>query len=76
MIREHGRSVEADLAFQQIDLRDVFRRGSGMTFRRLWVLIHGLPYDSNTKAGIRASQETSLTSVDRLRARQAHYAQS
>ena len=73
MIREHGRSVEADLAFQQIDVRDVFRVGSGMTFRRLRVLIEGLPWDSNTMTAIRESQVSSLTAAERIRERQAHY---
>jgi hypothetical protein len=73
VIREHGRSVEADLAYLGIDLRDLYRRGSGMTLRRLWVLIEGLPYESNTRTAARSSKDKSLTSVDRLRERQAHY---
>lgn len=38
--------MEADFAFRGIDFRDLYRRGSGMTPRRLLVLIKALPPDS------------------------------
>ena len=34
------------MAFQGVDLRDLYRRGSGLTLRRLSVLVRHLPYDA------------------------------
>jgi hypothetical protein len=72
--------VEADLAFQGVDLRDLYRRGSGMTPRSLLVRIRALPRATAFRQGaliwavLEAEQEAALTSVERLRARTAHYA--
>lgn len=70
----HGDAVEADLAFRGIDLRDLWRRGSGLTLRRLFVLLKGLPPDSQFKAEMAAAAErANKPSLEQLRARQAHY---
>jgi len=70
----HGDAVEADLAFRQIDFRDLWRRGSGLTLRRLFVLLRGLPYESAFKAEMRAAYERSLKPTpEQIRARQEHY---
>lgn len=74
MIRDHGDAVEGDLAFRGVDLRDLYRKGSGMTLRRLLVLVRALPPDALTHMTLASEQEKSLTSVERLRERQAHYA--
>lgn len=67
--------MEAALASQYHgtdgDLRSLYRRGSGMTLRRLWVLIQGLRYDSPFWAALEKAEQQST--VDKLRARQAHY---
>lgn len=73
MIRDHGDLVEADFAFRGLDLRDMYRPGSGMTLRRLLVLIRALPPDSLTHSTLASEQEKSLTSAERLRERQAAY---
>lgn len=45
LLTEHGEALEADLAqYYGIDLRDLFR--GSLTWRRLGVLIRGLPVDS------------------------------
>lgn len=56
------------------DLRNLFRPGSGMTFRRLAVLIHGLPWDSVLMTALREAAELAKTpTVDRLRERQREF---
>lgn len=45
------------MAFQGIDSRDLYRRGSGLTLRRLLVLIRALPYDSLLHETLRAQAE-------------------
>lgn len=67
--------MEADFAFRGLDFRDLYRRGSGMTLRRLMVLVKALPPDSLTHLTLAAEETKALTSVDRLRERQAYYAQ-
>lgn len=73
MIRTHADVVEADLAFRGIDFRDLWRSGSGLTLRRLLVLVQALPPDSLTHLTINAQRESSLVSADRLREREAFY---
>lgn len=73
MIRAHADVVEADLAFRGIDFRDLWRKGSGLTLRRLLVLVQALPPDSLTHSSVRAEQEAALTGIDRLREREAYY---
>jgi hypothetical protein len=76
LIRDHGDAVEADLAFRQIDLRDLYRKGSGMTLRRLHVLVRALPPDAVLWAVIReAEAKANKPSVDKIRERQAYYAE-
>lgn len=53
LVAQHGEALEADLAFRGLDLRDLRRRGSGMTWRRLRVLISGLPPESLTLTALR-----------------------
>lgn len=57
------------------DLRSLYRKGSGMTLRRLLVLIRGLPSDSWLRAELDAAAEKadSESMLEQLRARQAHY---
>ncbi len=75
LIRDHGDAVEADLAFRQIDLRDLYRRGSGLTLRRLLVLVRGLPADAVLWDAMREAEAKALRpTVEKIRERQAHYA--
>ena len=68
--------MEGDLAFRGHDLRDLHRRGSGLTLRRLSVLIRSLPYESITWSLVREAEQKALKpTVDKIRERQAHYEQ-
>jgi hypothetical protein len=68
--------VEADLAFLGVDLRDLYRPGSGLTPRRLLVLIRGLPPTAALWAVLdRAAKLAQIPTVDRIRERQAFYAE-
>lgn len=76
--------VEADLAFQGIDLRDLYRPGggaSGLTPRRLLVLIRGLPAPGPMGGGAalwsaleQAEKQAQKPSAERIRERQEFYA--
>lgn len=67
--------LEADLAFQGVDLRDVWVPESGMTLRRLHRLVVGLPPTAAVWAAAEAAQKAALVpTADRIRERQAHYA--
>ena len=47
LLSEHGEAIEADLArYYSTDIRDLFRPGSGLTWRRLRALVLGLPEES------------------------------
>lgn len=47
LLTEYGEAIEADLQrYYGTDLRDLFKPGSGLTWRRLRALITGLPADS------------------------------
>lgn len=47
LLNEHGEAIEADLQrYYGTDLRDLFRPGSGLTWRRLRALVVNLPPDS------------------------------
>jgi hypothetical protein len=75
VIRVHADVVEGDLAFRGIDLRDLYRRGSGMTPRRLWVLIRALPEEALTWRAIHAETiQAQKPTIDLIRERAAHYA--
>ena len=50
LLDEHWEAVEADLAFKGIDLSDVWR--GTLSFRRLAVLLRGLPQESLYKAAL------------------------
>lgn len=67
--------MEADLAFEGIDLRDLYRPGSGMTLRRLNVLVDWLPPEARVWQAQRAAQEKSQSTskISKLRERQAFY---
>lgn len=78
MIRDHGDAVEADLASEyhgpDSDLRNLWRPGSGLTLRRLAVLVFGLSPDSRTWRAYAAEQQKALKpTVEKIRDRQAHY---
>jgi hypothetical protein len=56
------------------DLRDLHRRGSGLTFRRLWVLVRTLPADGWLWSAHRlADEKAKIPTVDQIRARAEHY---
>jgi hypothetical protein len=64
--------VEADLAFKGIDLRDLWRRGSGLTYRRLLVLLRAMPDDPLWRLELRAEVEAAKKpKPDLIRDRQA-----
>lgn len=66
--------MEADLAYRGHDLRDLWRKGSDLTLRRLFVLVRGLPVDAVVWGVIREAEAKALKpSVEKIRARQAHY---
>lgn len=56
-------------------MRDLWRKGSGLTLRRLGVLIRALPPEAVLWAVIReAEAKAAKPTVEQLRARAAHYA--
>lgn len=67
--------MEADLAYAGFDLRDLHRRGSGLTPRRLYLLIRRLPPESWTWALLEEEKQKALKpKPDQIRERQAYYA--
>lgn len=55
-------------------MRDLYRPGSGMTFRRLWVLVRTLPAEARVWAALRAAEEKALKPTpEKIRERQAYY---
>lgn len=65
LLREQPGAIEADLAYRGEDLRNLFRKGSQLTPRRLLVLIENLPPDSRT-AIAQNGGKLALSSVDHL----------
>lgn len=72
--------VEADLAFLGVDLRDLYRPGSGLTPRRLLVLIRALPAPTAFSPGALLwsvlEQEATAArkpKVEKIRERAAYY---
>lgn len=61
------------MAFQGVDLRDLHRRGSGLTLRRLFVLLRGLRWmDAPLWHELEAAREAAKVSKpDEIRDRQA-----
>jgi hypothetical protein len=60
------------LAYRGIDLRDLYRRGSGLTPRRLLALISFLPYEDPVMVLLRADEEqerSAKPTPDRIRDR-------
>ena len=55
LLRAHCEAIEADLAVRGIDLRDLWRPGSVLTWRRLAALIRHLPPESATMTALRNS---------------------
>jgi len=55
LLRAHGEALEADLAERQIDLRDLYRTGGRLTWRRLGVIYRHLPPQSATMTALRNS---------------------
>ena len=71
--------LEADLAARYTgadgDLLSVWRPGSGMTLRRLYRLVVGLPPDARIWGVVEAEQKKALKpTAEQIRERQAHYA--
>lgn len=59
------------MAFQGIDLRDLWRPSSGLTLRRLGVLIRALPHGSPLHEAVWAEQEAAkVPKPDEIRSRQ------
>jgi hypothetical protein len=76
LIREHADAVEADfLTHFRVDLRDLFIPGSGLTVRRVLLLIRALPAESYTRHLLAAAMKKAeeQAKVDRIRARQDYY---
>lgn len=70
--------VEASLAYQGIDLRDLYMPGGGisrMTWRRLHVLIRALPYDAPLWAELRdaAEKHQQEATVTHMKSRADYY---
>lgn len=60
------------MAFRGIDFRDLYRPGSGLTLRRLLVLIRALPGDAPLWAELEAEAEAAKKpKVDEIRERAA-----
>jgi hypothetical protein len=55
LLRQHGEAVEADLAWRGVDLRDLWRPGGRLTWRRLGVLVRHLPPESATLTALRVA---------------------
>lgn len=73
-LREFGDAVEASLAHLGIDSRDIYRRGSGLSLRRLLVLIKALPADAPLWAAIEAAEERAkVAPAELVRQRQAAF---
>lgn len=83
LLRHHAAAVEADLTrfYPGIDLRDVWRRGSGLTWRRLCALVAHLPAESacaraELPAGVEPWSRTDLLLADvwqvSARSKEAH----
>jgi hypothetical protein len=59
------------LAYQGIDFRDLYRRGSGMSLRRLMVLLRALPAEAPLWAELEAAAEAAkVAPADEIRERQ------
>lgn len=62
------------MAFRGIDSRDLYRAGSGLTLRRLHVLIRALPHDAPLWADLRATEEEAQRATpDDIRAAQERF---
>lgn len=62
------------MAFRGIDLRDLYRKGSGLTPRRLFVLLRGLPADDLVWLDVKAAEEAALRAKpDEIRDRRAAF---
>ena len=62
------------MAYQGIDSRDLYRRGSGMTLRRLGVLINALPPGCPLHLSVLEAQEKAKKpAADLIRQRQAEF---
>jgi len=76
VIRAYAGPVEADLAFQGVDFRDFYRPHggvSGLSMRRMLLLVSALPYESATHSQIRADRESARAA--HMRGRINHYAE-
>jgi hypothetical protein len=57
-----------------VDLRDLARPESGLTLRRLSVLVNGLPFDSQTwRIRVQQYEQAQKATPDRIRSRQAEW---
>jgi hypothetical protein len=53
VLRAHGEALEADLIDRGLDLRDLWRPGGSVTWRRLGVIYRHLPPESATMTALR-----------------------
>lgn len=62
LVREHADAVEADLQrYYHVDLRDLWRPGRQVTWRRVAVLLRHVPHDAATRALLGGWATWSLT---------------
>lgn len=62
------------MAFRGIDFRDLYRRGSGLTPRRLWVLLQAIPGDDPLWVEVREAEAAEQKAKpDLIRDRQAAF---
>lgn len=62
------------MAFRGIDFRDLHRRGSGLTLRRLFVLLRAIPEDDPLWVEVReAEAKAQRPKPDQIRDRQAAF---
>lgn len=62
------------MAFQGLDFRDLWRPGSGMTPRRLWVLLKAMPADAPFRLAVAEEMEKAQKpKPDTIRDRSAEW---
>lgn len=66
--------MEGDLAALGVDLRDLYRPGSALTFRRLRVLVRALPFDAQVWLEMQAAEEAAkIPTRDKIKERQEYW---
>lgn len=66
--------MEGDLAALGVDLRDLYRPGPVLTFRRLRVLVRALPFDAQVWIETEAAEEAAkIPKRDKIKERQEYW---